>query len=81
MKKFNLVLSITLLFFISCKNDSLDINDPELENIHIGLYEDSGTTDVDKVESMLKQLGSNFSILDNNIIMSDVCKSDVRMLG
>lgn len=70
MKKFNLVLSITLLFHISCEDNSTNINDPELENIYIGLYADSGATDVDKVESMLKNLGSNYSILNKSIILN-----------
>lgn len=78
LKKINLLLVIALLLFISCENKNSDIyvaefesNQSKLENIHIGLYTDSGAEGVYMVEDMLNEIGSNYSTISKSIILND----------
>ena len=65
------VLSILSLTLSCDESNPLDFDTSGLKNIHIGIYSDNGTTNVEEVESMLSQMNCNYSRINKETIIDN----------
>lgn len=65
-----IAILLIILGSISCAKNDPNFDTSELRNIHIGLYADNGAAGIDEVESMLEQLGCNYSTINKDTILT-----------